>query len=140
MTLENLSSRDKFWFHPVLALRYGTTSSQMCSVLEGIRNLLEENRQLETASARVRFLRVGPASFDVEVSAYVLARDWSQFLEIQESLLLRIVDCIELSGVQFALPQQTIVTAASASNAATAEAVRHVDTTEKKPSNTVTAA
>jgi len=71
MTLENLSSRDKFWFHPVLALRYGTTSSQMCSVLEGIRNLLEENRQLETASARVRFLRVGPASFDVEVSAYV---------------------------------------------------------------------
>jgi MscS family membrane protein len=26
MTLENISSRDKFWFHPVLALRYGTTS------------------------------------------------------------------------------------------------------------------
>ena len=35
MTLENISSRDKFWFHPLLALRYGTTSQQMSVVLEG---------------------------------------------------------------------------------------------------------
>ena len=29
MTLENLSTRDKFWFHPILALRYGTTPTQL---------------------------------------------------------------------------------------------------------------
>lgn len=50
---------------------YGTTSPQMCTVLEGIRSLL---------------------------FAYTLARDWSQF-EIQERLLLRILACIESSGV-----------------------------------------
>jgi Mechanosensitive ion channel len=38
MTLENLSSRDKFWFHPILPLRYGTTSPQMRAVLVGMSN------------------------------------------------------------------------------------------------------
>ena len=139
MTLENISSRDKFLLHPILTLRYGTTSSQMQTVLDDIRKLLAESRDLEPASARVRFLRFGPSSLDVDVFAYVRARDWNQFLEIQESLLLRIIDCIESSGVQFALPQQTIVAAASASNGAIERALLKAPTPEEKPSHEVTA-
>jgi MscS family membrane protein len=116
MSLEDLSTRDKFWFHPILALRYGTTTPQMCTVLEGIRSLLEESRHLQPDSVRVRFLRFGPASLDIEVFAYVLARDWNQFLEIQEGLLLSILQCIESSEVQFAFPLQTILAASSTSN------------------------
>jgi MscS family membrane protein len=140
MTLENISSRDKFLFHPILTLRYGTTSSQMQTVLGDIRKLLGESRDLEPASARVRFLRFGPSSLDVDVFAYVRARDWNQFLEIQESLLLRIIDCIESIGVQFALPLQTIVAAASTSNGATERALLKVPAPEEKPSDEVTAA
>jgi len=133
MTLENISSRDKFWFHPILTLRYGTTVSQMQIVLDEIRSLLQENRHLESSSARVRFLRFSPSSLDVEVFAYVLASDWNQFLEIQESLLLRIIDCIESIGVQFAFPLQTIVAAASISNGAAERALLKVPTQEEKP-------
>jgi MscS family membrane protein len=140
MTLESLSSRDKFWFHPILALRYGTTSPQMCAVLEGLRSLLRESRNLETASARVRFLRFSPSSFDVEVFAYVLARDWSQFLEVQENLLLRIVDCVESSGVQFAFPPQTVLVASSTASEAVERALLKASTPEKKPSDQLTAA
>jgi MscS family membrane protein len=139
MTLENISSRDKFWFHPILTLRYGTTSSQMQTVLDDIRSLLKESRHLDPASARVRFLRFGPSSLDVEVFAYVLARDWNQFLEIQEGLLLRIIDFIESIGVQFALPLQTIVAAASISNGAE-RALLKVPTPEMKSSDKVIAA
>jgi MscS family membrane protein len=74
----------------------------------------------------VRFLRFGPTSLDVEIFAYVLARDWNQFLEIQERLLLRILQCIESSGVQFALPLQTILAAASTSNDAAGRAFFNV--------------
>jgi MscS family membrane protein len=116
MTLENLSARDKFWFHPILALRYGTTSSQMDTVLEGIRSLLEESKHVEQASMRVRFLRFGASSLDVEVSAYISARDWNHFLEIQEALLLRIMRCTESAGVQIALPSQAIVVAAASAS------------------------
>jgi len=139
MTLESLSSRDKFWFHPILALRYGTTSPQMCAVLEGLRSLLRESRNLETASARVRFLRFGPSSFDVEIFAYVLARDWSQFLEVQENLLLRIIDCVESSGVQFAFPPQTMLVSASISEGPERVLV-NVATAEEKPSDKMAAA
>ena len=113
MTLENLSSRDKFWFHPTLALHYATTSPQMHTVLERIRSKLEESPNIERDSVRVNFLRVSPSSLDVEVVAYVLAGSPKHFLEIQEKLLLSIIECIESAGVQIARPSQTILVDAS---------------------------
>jgi MscS family membrane protein len=140
MTLENLSSRDKFRFHPILALRYGTTSSQMNSVLDRIRSLLKESQHLESDSVRVRFLRLGPSSLDVEIFAYVLTWDWNQFLEIQERLLLRIMECIESAGVQFAFPLQTILAAATTSNDAAGRVLIKAPTPDKKPSDDAAAA
>jgi MscS family membrane protein len=116
MSLENFTSRDKFWFHPILALRLGTTRQQMYFILDSMRSMLNENTHLEPASIRVRFLRFGSFSLDVEVFAYVVARDWNQFLEIQEGLLLRVLECIESSGVQFAFPIKGILAAAPDSN------------------------
>ena len=113
MTLENFSSRDKFWLHQMFALCYGTASPQMCTVMDGIRNLLEEHQEVERDSVRVRFIRFGLSSLDVEVSAYVVARDWDQFLEMQGRLFLRMMECIEAAGVQIALPSQTIFMAAA---------------------------
>jgi len=140
MTLENFSSRDKFWFHPIPALSYRTSSSQLCAVLEGIRGLLEASQHLDVASVRVRLLRFGPSSLDVEIFAYVLARDWNQFLKIQEFLLLRIMDCIESSGAQFAFPLQTNVAAASTSNDVSEPGPLKVLAPEEKPNEKVKAA
>jgi MscS family membrane protein len=119
MSLENLSVRDKFWFHPILTLSYGTTAPQMHAVLDSIRSLLAETRHVEPDSVRARLLRFGPSSLDVEVFAYVWASDWNKFLEIQETLLLRIMDCIESAGVQIALPSQTIFMAAASASTET---------------------
>ena len=113
MTLENFSSRDKFWLHPVLRLHQATTSSQMDAVLNSIRRLLIENQQIEPESVRVRFLGFGPSSLEIEVFAYVLAGDWSQFLEIQEQMLLRVMECVESAGAQIALPSHSIFLAAA---------------------------
>ena len=140
MTLEVFSSRDKFWFHPILALHCGTTSLQMYIVLDGIRSLLDESRHLQRDSVRVRFLRFGSFSLDVEVFAYVLARDWNQFLEVQEGLLLSIMECIESRGVQFAFPPQMILATASTSNDAAERALLKVPTPDKKPNDQVTTA
>jgi MscS family membrane protein len=133
MTLENVSSRDKYWFHPILALRYGTTSPQMTTLLDRIRGLLQENPQLEPDSVRVNLLRFGPSSLDVELVAYIRARDWAQFLEIQEGLFLRIMESIESTGVQIAQPTQTILIDASTPSDAAARAPVKVTAAEKKP-------
>jgi MscS family membrane protein len=133
MTLENFSSRDKFWFHPIPALSYRTSSTQLCAVLESIRGLLEQSQHLDATSVRVRFLRFSPSSLDVEIFAYVLARDFNQFLKIQEFLLLRILDCIESNGVQFAFPLQTNVAGASTSKDDSEAGSLTVLATEAKP-------
>jgi MscS family membrane protein len=92
----------------------------MQTLLDGIRSVLKESQRLQFDSVRVRFLRLGPRSLDVEIFAYVLARDWNEFLEIQEKLLLCILECIEASGARFAFPLQTVVaTGADAEQAIT---------------------
>ncbi len=102
-TLESFSARDKFWFHPDLSLTRETTAVQMRAVLDGINNLLTHNKLVEPSSIRVRFLRFGASSLDVDVFAYVLADNWIAFLEIQQELLLQIMDVVQTAGTQLAI-------------------------------------
>jgi MscS family membrane protein len=119
MSLENFSSRDKFWFHHVFGLRHETTSAQMRSVIDGIRTLLVGHSRVDHDSVRVRFLRVSSFSLDVDVFAYFFARDWSHFLEIQEELLFCLLKIVQQAGALIALPSQTMYMAAnSATNGA----------------------
>jgi MscS family membrane protein len=108
MRLETLSARDRFWFHPTIGLRYETSSAQLRSILMRVHNLLDEHTNVDSPSVRVRFVRFGPSSLDMEIFSYVLATDWNDFLEIQEGLLLGIRDAVEQAGSNIAFPSQTV--------------------------------
>jgi MscS family membrane protein len=114
MSLENFTMRDKTWFHHTLRLRYETTADQLRYILAEIRRMLYEHSKVESASARIRFVRFGDSSLDLEVFAYVLEAEYEPFLHIQEDLLLRIIDIVEASGSGFALPSQTTYLAGDA--------------------------
>ena len=105
-TLETVSARDKFWFHPEVHLRYDTTPTQLSRVLDGFRQLLASHPAVAREDQRVRLHRLGPFSFDIEIYAYVLARDWNGYLEIQEQLLFGITETVERAGTALALPSQ----------------------------------
>jgi MscS family membrane protein len=60
-------------------LRCDTTAGQMRSILEGLSKILAYHPPVESNSGYVRFLRFGASSLDLEVFAYVIARDWSHF-------------------------------------------------------------
>lgn len=107
MSLENLTLRDKIWFHHVLHLRYETAAEQLRYILAEIRNMLYQHPKIETPSARIRFVGFGSSSLDLEIFAYVLETTYEVFLEIQEDLLLRVMGIIEASGSSLALPSQT---------------------------------
>src|SRR5216683_7175778 len=70
MALENLSGRDKIWFHPTLNLRRDTTSDQLLQVLASFREILAGHSKVETGTLPVRFIGVGAYSLDIEVVAY----------------------------------------------------------------------
>jgi MscS family membrane protein len=115
--LENMSCRDKFWLRHVLGLRYDTSASQMRAVLDGLENLLAKHPQIEPESVRVRFLRFGQSSLDLEMHAYVRTLNPLQFLEVQSELLLRVMEIVQGAGTQIAL-QTAIITSPKASPAA----------------------
>ena len=54
-TLETLSARDRFWFHPVVGLRYETTPGQLRAALDGIRRLLLDHPAVDDESVRCGF-------------------------------------------------------------------------------------
>jgi len=112
MNLETLSVRDKFWFHPLIGICYGTSAEQIRDILNDIRTLLTEHPSLEHSSVRVRFLRFGVSSLDVDIFAYIYAGDWNRFLEIQEELLFSIMGIVHQAGAEIALPSQLVYVAA----------------------------
>ena len=71
MALENISGRDKIWFHLTLNLRRDTTARQMEDVLAALRKILEDHPKVETGKIPVRFIGVGPYSLDIEINTYV---------------------------------------------------------------------
>ena len=116
MRLETLSVRDRFLFQPVVGLHYETTAVQLRSFIAGVRTLLSGHDNVDLASVRVRFVRFGASSLDVEIFAYVFASDWNNFLEIQEELLYGIMDIVQKAGAAIALPSQTLYLATDESD------------------------
>jgi MscS family membrane protein len=116
MRLETLSVRDKFWFHPMIALRYETTRPQLKSVLTGVHQLLRQQPNIDPASVRVRLIRFGTFSLEIDIFAYTSAHDWNDFLELQEELLFGIIDIVHGAGTGFAFPSQTLYLASEYSD------------------------
>src|SRR5579872_6202344 len=106
MTLENISGRDKIWFHPTLNLRRDTTSDQMLRVLESCREILSGHPKVEAGKIPVRFVGVGAYSLDVEINAYIKTTDYDEFLAIQQDLLVRMLQAVEQAGTRLAVPWQ----------------------------------
>jgi MscS family membrane protein len=106
--IENRSRRDRFWFSHTIGLRYETTPAQLRTVLEKLRARLSGDARVDPASMRVRFIRLGASSLDVEVFAYVMAPDWASYLTVQEEFLLAFIEIVAESGTSVAFPSRTV--------------------------------
>ena len=104
--LENYRQRDKILFRQMLRLRYDLSAEHLRFVLEEARAVLKQNSRVENATSRVRLMRFAEYSIEVEIYAYILVREYSEYLALQEELLLSIVETIEKTGVAIALPSQ----------------------------------
>ena len=108
LQIENYTQRDRYWFHPILNLRYETSPDQMRHVLQELRTMLTEHSKIDNATMRVRLISLGAHSLDIEVFAYVIAWDYVGFLEVQEELLLKCMEIVDAAGTGFAFPSQTL--------------------------------
>ncbi len=100
--IENFATREKILAKSTLRLRYGTSVEQVTRILAGIRKVLDDSSNLESATSRIRLVNFGVEAIELEVFAYVLTADFNKFLELREELLLRIASVVEAAGSGFA--------------------------------------
>jgi MscS family membrane protein len=108
INVENLSRRDKMLFKTILSLHSDTTSDHVRKVLAEIRRVLGDHSKIEKTTVRVRLTELATGSISVELLCYVLTRDFNEFAEVREDLLLRIMGFVEESGTALASPSQTL--------------------------------
>jgi MscS family membrane protein len=109
MTLENFSRRDRIWFHPTLHLDRKTKPEQIQQLMDALAKILQEHPRVDASGVPLRFTKILPQSFDIEVFAYVLTPDYDEFLEIQSELLLKTLEAASKLEVRFAVPIQEAV-------------------------------
>ncbi len=108
VSLENISIRDKFWFHHTLSLRYETSAATVRAIIDGIEKLVGEIPRVDRGSVLVRFVSLGTSSLDVDIVAYLFSDNWSNFLETQQHMLLDIMELVQAAGARMAYPSQTL--------------------------------
>jgi MscS family membrane protein len=105
--LENYRLRDKILCRQAVRLRYDLSPDHVRYVLTEIHEVLVRHAKVEEGTARVRLLRFGENAIEVEIYAYILERDYGEFLATQENLLLQVMETLERTGGAVALPSQT---------------------------------
>jgi len=105
--IENLSRRRKFFFNPLLRLRFETTAQQLQAIATGIETMLQEHTKVLDDTERVRLSGFGDYALELDVRAYVDVTDAVEFQSVQEELNFRILDIVRRAGSNFALPSRT---------------------------------
>ncbi len=109
--VENYSARRKILYKPVLRLRNDTSLAQVQELSDGIRELLARDDRVLEEGARVRLTTIGNEAMEVAVFAYLDTTDWPTFLEVAESLNLRILERLENLQISLVLPLEGAVQA-----------------------------
>jgi len=112
--LENYRLRDKILCKQVVRLRYDLSPDHLRYALEQVRELMAQNTRVENSTARVRFLKFTEYAIEIEIYAYILERNYNEFLAIQEELMFQVIETLRRTGATIALPSQTTMVAQDA--------------------------
>jgi MscS family membrane protein len=108
MRLESFTERDRLRLATVIGLAYETTAEQMRSVRQGFEDALRAHPKIWPDAVVVRFREFGASSLDIEIMAWFLTSDWSEFQRIREDILLQFMEVVERAGTSIAFPTRTL--------------------------------
>jgi MscS family membrane protein len=104
--LVNYSQRDRRLLNFTMGLPPTTTHDRVKAVLGKIRALLDEHPMV--GDRGVHLVKLGDKSLDIEVFAYILSRNTSEYLNVREELLLEIMAIVEKVAPEFDNPFPTL--------------------------------
>jgi len=119
----NLSRMEKRRLDVTLTFTYSTTAQQMRDVVQRIRELLENDDDIDPETVMAHFVDFNSSSLDVRVICQVLLPDFREFTAKKEAIFLEIMGIVESLGISFAFPSRSLyIESTPASAAAQAQA------------------
>jgi MscS family membrane protein len=118
MRIETFALRDRFRFHAMIGLVYGTTVAQLETVLAGFERVLRDHPSIWTDDISVRFIGFGTSALELEVQAWFRTGDLAEFRGWRQGVLIEFMKLVEAAGTSFAFPTQTIHVASLPAKAA----------------------
>lgn len=108
MRLESYTARDRIRLACTIGLVYGTQAAQVRAVLAGLERVLREHPKIWPDNVVVRFKEFGDSALHIEVMAWFLTSDYSEFLAIRQDVLLEFMRVVQEAGTEFAFPTRTV--------------------------------
>jgi MscS family membrane protein len=108
MRLESFTARDRLRLACTVGLVYETTAAQMRQVLDGLEAVLRGHPRIWPDAVVVRFKEFAASSLDIEIMAWFLTREWSEFQLIRQEVLIQFMEVVERAGSSFAFPTRTV--------------------------------
>ena len=91
-----------------MPISVAASRAQLEAVLSQLGAMLRAHPRLESASAWIRLPNLPSGSFDLEMQAYVLTRDYDDYTAVREEILLRLMHIVERCGSVLASSSPTI--------------------------------
>ncbi|WP_417767793.1 mechanosensitive ion channel family protein [Stappia sp.] len=101
----NFSRRDRFLLRHMIGLRYETDPGALLAIITAVREYLVAHPKVaDQVALRVSFVGYGDYSLDLELFTYIATADRTEFLAVQEQILLEIGRIVRAHGSDFAFP------------------------------------
>jgi MscS family membrane protein len=106
--ITNYSNRDRRRVKIKVGVTYNTTREQMKKIVEDIRESLIKNPSIINNDILVAFTEMADSSLIIEIICYTYHTVYYDYLKVEESINLSIMEILEKNGASCAFPSQSV--------------------------------
>jgi MscS family membrane protein len=106
--ITNWSRLAKRRLNMTLGITYGSSPDQILSVVQAIRDMLQNHELVQADSVVVQFVNFNESSLDIMIICFMNEPDWGNFQAARQDINLRIIDILDERGVEVAFPSRTL--------------------------------
>ncbi len=106
--IDNFSKRPRRRTTCTIGVTYDTTPEQMKQLLARLREMLVADGNIDTDTLIVNFTGFGDSALNIDMKFFMLTADYGEWLNMQESINLKIMDIVHELGLDFAFPSTTV--------------------------------
>ena len=104
----NWSAMTKRRIKMTLGLTYSTTPEQMKNILKEMRELLQNDPDIDQKTIFVNFTEYSSSSLDIFCYFFTKTTVWGEYLNVREKINLEFMRIVQSNGASFAFPSQSI--------------------------------